>query len=377
MQDYPTSAKIWGIFLVIFSLSWAGCGSKPAPQDSESSPSASSSLDRIYPTFETLTVSPVSMERKVAVTGRLQPLEKIEVVSEVQGKVLPMKRLMNEGVRYRKGDTLFQLDAKQFALDLNSQKSQFQASLVRIMSQIQLDFPTEHPQWDAYLKDFQENHPLKVLPEVKDESLKYLLSANNIYAQFYGIKSAEERLTKYTVTTPFSGIITQGQVSQGAIINPGVPLATLSRTDVFEMKAAISSAFIKLFRTGQVISLTHSNTGETWKGRVSRLGGNLDPATQSIPVFIRVSGRGLKEGMFLETEIDAASFEGVVALPLDALTRNNQVHVIKDSTVVLQDVSPVNFESNQVWVKGLKEGEEVIVESVLEPIVGIKALSQS
>lgn len=327
--------------------------------------------------FPTITAQPVDQARKLSITGRTQPLEVLQIVAEVQGKALKTPKLLNEGIRYKKGETMVNIEDDQFQLDLKAQKSQFLASLVRIMSQIQLDYPAAHPAWDQYLRDFDEHALLPDLPEVTDDQLRYFLSANNVFASFYSIKSAEERLPKYQVKAPFTGIVTQGNVSAGAVINPGVPLATYSRTDVYELKAAISSKDANRFKIGQKITLTHNNTGKRWTGTVNRFGGAMDQGTQSVPVFIRVSGSGLREGMFLEANLETDAYEQVVALPLVALNRNNQVHLIQDSTVQLQDVVPVHYEQNEVWVKGLQGGEQIIIEEIIHPIVGTKAISQS
>lgn len=327
--------------------------------------------------FETLTAQPEDQARALSITGRTQSIEKLQIIAEVQGKALPTKKLLNEGISYGKGETLVKVDDTQYRLNLQAQKSQFQSALVRIMSRIKLDYPKAHAAWDQYLRDFNTEELLKELPEVKDDQLRYFLSANNIFASFYNIKGAEELLPKYQIKAPFRGTIIQGQVSPGSVISPGVPLATLNRTDVYELKASISSADINRLKPGQKIKLTHNNTAETWNGIVNRFGATIDPGTQAIPVFIRVSGEGLREGMFLEATLEADSYNQVVALPLAAMNRNNQVHLIQDSTVKLQDVEPVHYEKNIVWVTGLKGGEQVIVEEIIQPIVGIKAIPKS
>ena len=53
----------------------------------------------------------------------------------------------------------------------------------------------------------------------------------------------------------------------------------------------------------------------------------------------------------------------------------NQVHIIQDSVVNLKEVVPVSFTENTVWVSGLAEGDEVIIDEILQPITGIKAVS--
>ena len=329
------------------------------------------------PEYETVIAELVDEDQKITISGRLQSIEKVQIASEVPGRALKTNKILNEGVRYQKGETLVKIDKEQQILNLKAQKSQFQSALVRIMSQIQLDYPEDHLKWDAYLQSFDPSIDLPELPEVNNDQLKYFLAANNIFATYYNIKSAEIMLPKYTIKAPFQGVVIQGNVGLGTIVNPGVPLATYSRTDVYELKAAVSSADIYQLKPGQKLKLYHRNTGKKWTGTVHRLGSTIDPTTQSIPVFIRVSGSGLREGMFLETQIGSVSTEGVVILPLSALTRSNQVLMINDSTVISKPVERVHFEQDKVWVKGLAGGEKIITESIEVPIVGTKAAAKS
>lgn len=365
-------------FLVglLLSLAVWQCSSEDNQQGTTADAASKPAATKI-PSFQTLTANPADQARRVTLTGRILPSERLQIVAEVQGKVLPSKKILNEGISYRKGDLMIHIEDDQYRLNLQAQKSQFQTLLVRNMSKIKLDFPEHYDTWVDYLKSFDPKQLLPELPEVEDEKLNFFLSANDFYSSYYNIKSAEELLPKYQIRAPFTGIITQGSLVPGSVINPGAPIATLSRTDLFELKAPVSSADIKRFKVGQQIKLVHNNTGQTWTGRVHRIGGTMDPSTQSAPVFIRLSGRDLREGMFLEATLETDAYEKVVVLPLSAMNRNNQVHVIQDSVVVLQQVNPLHFDQDQVWVGGLEGGEKIIVEPLTGPIVGIRAVPKS
>jgi len=358
-------------------LLWNCASESSAETPTETAKASSQKSKNEVPAYRTQEATPQDQSRVLSITGRTQPLEEVQVIAEVQGQALATDKLLNEGIRYRKGETLVRIDDAQYRLNLQAQKSQFQSALVRLLSQIKLDYPEAHPDWDAYVRDFNVEETLPELPPVDNDQLRFFLSANGVFASYYQIKSAEEQLPKYNIYAPFTGVITEGNLSPGAVVTPGQPLATYSRTDVYELKAAVSSADIDRLKGGQKIKLIHSNTGESWTGYVHRIGGAFDPSTQSVPVYIRVSGRGLREAMFLEATLEAEGYEQVVALPLDALNRKNQVHVIRDSTVVLQEVTPVHYETQQVWVQGLKGGEQIIVEDVLGPIAGSKAIPKS
>jgi len=323
--------------------------------------------------FATLKARPDTQARKINLTGRLQPLEAIQLVAEVPGKTLETGKILNEGLTYRRGEVMVRIDDRQTRLNLQAQKSQFQSALVRLLAKMELDYPEAHPAWDAYVRNFQADESLPELPEVSDDQVNFFLSANGVFSTYYTIKSAEEQLPKYQIVAPFTGIITQGSLPPASVVNPGMAFAQFSRTDVFELKLAVSTSDIEGFQPGQKISVRHRNTDRTYQGIVHRFGGAIDAGTQSVPVFVRVSGRGLRQGMFLETDIALSSMEGVVELPLNALNRENQVHVIRDSVVVLQEVNPVQYQGSRVWVSGLSTGDMVITASLNEPIVGIKA----
>lgn len=354
------------------------CSNQEPPTEKESSPRAIqvNAAPAALPTYQCITAQPTDQSMEIRLTGRVQALEKLQLVAEVPGKALASKKLLNEGVSYRKGETMVRIEDQQYRYNLQAQKSQFQTALVRIMSQIKLDYPDAHPAWDSYLRNFEADASLAALPEVNNEQLRYFLSANGVYANFYNIKSTEELGPKYKISAPFTGVVVSGSVAPGTVIGAGKPLATYSRTDVFELKTTISTADLKYLKVGQNIPFVHTNTDERWTGTIHRFGGTIDPTSQAVPVFVRLSGKNLRKGLFLEGELGGNSLERVVELPVHALNRANQVHVISDQVVSLQDVQPVQYQDKSVWVHGLEKGQLVIVEPISDPIVGTKAQAQ-
>ena len=77
----------------------------------------------------------------------------------------------------------------------------------------------------------------------------------------------------------------------------------------------------------------------------------------------------------MEANLAAGDFSDIVALTLVALNRNIQVHFIHDSVITLKDVIPVHYQGEEVWVKNLEKGDQVIIEAINQPVVGIKAQS--
>ncbi|MEO1514379.1 MAG: HlyD family efflux transporter periplasmic adaptor subunit [Bacteroidota bacterium] len=373
------SARTLFILLSFPMLLWQ-CSSSEETTNAKEAPDAPEAQTvakkEVLTTYQTIKAKPEDVGRSISLTGRLQALESINIVAEVQGRALPTGQLFNEGVRYQKGELMVNIDKEQFVIELMAQKSQFKSAIVRLMSQIKLDHPKAYPAWEQYLNGFDEKEPLADLPADTSQSLSYFLSANNIPASFYQIKAREEQLEKFQVRAPFPGVLTQASLSPGAVVSPGTPLGQFSRTDVYEFKSSVSAADIDLIKPGQQLQLIHKGTGKNWKGRVHRIGSTIDPATQAVPVFVRIQGKGLRSGLFLESSIEQGGHQQVVRLPNHSLTRSQEVRLIEDSTVQLRAVEVVEYRQDDIFVKGLTEGDLVIIEKIDSPIAGQRALAR-
>ncbi len=327
-------------------------------------------------TFNTLSVKPTDQTGTTNLNGRVIAMQKFEVTAEVQGTALQTSKIFKEGVDFRKGETLIRIDGREYENSIRAQKSQFLSALVGIMSDLQLDFPSDFEVWNDYLDQVNVHKPLPILPDVQTSQLRYYLAAKNIFNLYYGIRSAEERLRKYTIRAPFDGTVSVSSVDIGSLIRPNTKLGELLRTDKFEILASVSISDIAWVQTGQEVLFVSSDTGGEWIAKVARIGKRVDAGTQAVPVYLTVNGEGLKEGMYLEGQLAGHTHSRVVKIPKSLITRSNQVHVIEDSVVKLKKVDLVSYINGSVLVSGLSDGDLLIVDPVNSPIQGIKAVSK-
>ncbi|MEM9328736.1 MAG: HlyD family efflux transporter periplasmic adaptor subunit [Bacteroidota bacterium] len=327
-------------------------------------------------TFNTVSVEPSKVQSSINITGRVIPSQKLEVVAQVQGLARPTRRAFKEGVDFKAGEVLIRIDDDEFRNNLVAQKSQFLSSLVRVMSDLKIDYPAEFPIWNQYLENLSIEQELLPLPEVDTPQLKYFLSANNIFNLYYSIQSAEENLSKYEVKAPFDGTVVVSQFDIGSLIRPGATLGEFIRTDRYEILASISVADMGSVQIGQVIPFTSPDTGGQWQAKIARIGKRLDPSSQSLALYLSVQGVDLKEGMYLEGKVRTSEFDNAVELSKDLITRNNQVYLIKDSIVQLKDVELLAYNATSVVVGGLSHGDKVITDPVRSAIQGIKATAR-
>ncbi|MEM9836201.1 MAG: efflux RND transporter periplasmic adaptor subunit [Bacteroidota bacterium] len=325
------------------------------------------------PTYPTMTVVLTDLNRPVRLTGRVVPLQQSVISSQVPGKVLPTNKLLQEGKYYRGGETIIRIDDEQLRYRLKADRANFKAALVRILSDMSLDYPAEYSRWESFADAIQVDQLLPAMPPIEEKKLDYFISAKGIPGQYYAIKAQEATLDDYTISAPFSGQLTAASVEPGAIVQPGQQLATISRTDTYELKASLPASAVEKLKIGQAIRLFASNINQYYEGKVNRFSSVLDQRTQTVTVFVRLSGPQLREGLYLQGELPGEVYPEVMALPKEALTRDGNVHLILDSMVVLQAVEPVLIEADKVYVRGLSNGDRVITEATQKPIVGTRA----
>lgn len=317
-------------------------------------------------------VRPGSHPVEIPLQGRVAGFDKVDLFSEVNGLALSSAHPFKEGVRYAKGETLLQLDDREARLALQGQRAALLSALTQILPDLRIDFAGNYPAWQAYAERLDPEKPLQPLPAPASDRERYFLAARNIQTQYYAIRSAEERLAKYRIAAPFDGSLTAADVQVGTLVRPGQRIGQFLRLDSYELETNVALADMRFVRIGQSVLLTSEDTGTRYAGVIRRIGDQVDPATQMLPVFVSVSGPGLREGMYLSGSVKGAVEQAVFPLPKDLLVNGTRVWTIRDSTLQLQEVEPVRNSRETTLVRGLAEGELFIREVIPGMYEGMK-----
>ncbi|MEM6394990.1 MAG: HlyD family efflux transporter periplasmic adaptor subunit [Bacteroidota bacterium] len=356
---------------LLLLLLWSCGNSEPVEGNPEASTPKQEELQPIRNDLATAIAQPEQVEQPIRITGRVIPLQEATISSQVPGLVLPTEKILQAGKYYNKGETMIKIDNEQLRYTLQSERSQLVSAIVRLLSDMSLDYPKQHPNWVAFVDRIKADEVLPAMPEVSDQQFRYFINAAGIPAQYYGIKAREVLLDDYYVRAPFSGRLTMADVDPGSFVQPGQPLARISRTDIYEMEASVPVSAGDLVKEGQQIDLYSNNLDRNFKGRVHRLGTAIDPGTQSLIAYVRISGQGLRSGLYLQGEINGGTLEDVYVLPKDALSRDQTVFIVdREGVARSKAVELVTVDANQVYLRGLEPGTEVIIEAVDEPLAG-------
>lgn len=300
----------------------------------------------------------------IPANGNLTAKRRVELYAEVQGIFTPGTTLFKAGQTYRQGQTLIRIDASEYYASVQSAKSNLYNSIAAIMADLRLDFPEVFPKWQAYLNGFDLNKTTPKLPSMASEKENYFITGRGIVSNYYNVKNLEQRLSKYTISAPFDGILTEALVTEGSLIRSGQKLGEFIDPSVYEMEVAISKSFANLLKVGEKVELNNLDGTEAFTGIVSRVNGSIDATTQTITVFIEVKSELLKEGMYLEARLDAKQEENAIEINRNLLLDTNQIFVVRDGVLDVVDVKPVYFSDTKVVLKDVPNGAIILSRSV-------------
>ncbi len=305
------------------------------------------------------TFEPESIRSEINITGRINSTQRIELFSEVQGVLQGGDHPFRTGVRFNRGDLLMSIEGTEAAMELNAQRSRFFTALAGVLSDIKQDYPDEYDAWAELADRFDPESTLPDLPSVEDRQLRLFLTSRGIYEQYFSIRSAENRLEKYTLRAPFTGELRGADLTPGNLVQPGVRLGEFVG-DTYELETFVSLRDLQFISEGDRVELKSAPAGITINGTITRIGSSLDPETRAFPVYVEVRDAALRSGLYLEGSISGQLFEDVIEIPRNLLTRSNTVLVVEDDTATHKEVEPLLFKTQTVIVRGLSADDKVI-----------------
>jgi multidrug efflux pump subunit AcrA (membrane-fusion protein) len=300
----------------------------------------------------------------IPANGNLVAKRRVELYAEVQGIFKNSSNLFKAGQEYKRGQTLISIDASEYYASVQSSKSNLYNQITAIMPDLRLDYPDVFPKWEAYLNSFNINETTPKLPEISNDKEKYFINGRGILTTYYNVKNLEQRLGKYRISAPFTGVLTEALVTEGTLIRAGQKLGEFIDTSTYELQVSLNKDYADLLEVGENVELSNINKTKTYKGKVSRVNASIDQATQTVSAFIEVSNNTLKEGMYLQAELEARTIKNAISIDRGLVNDRNEIFTVKDSTLVSLTVNPVYFSDKKAVVKGVPNGEVILSKPV-------------
>jgi len=307
----------------------------------------------------------------VPANGNLVAKRRVELYAEVQGVFKPGNKLFKPGQEYKAGEILIRIDAAEYYANVQSSKSNLYNLITSIMPDLRLDYPEVFNKWQTFLANFDIDKSVPSLPEMTSDKEKYFISGRGILTNYYTVKNLEQRLAKYTIEAPFNGVLTEALVTEGTLVRSGQKLGEFINTNDYELEVAISKTYSDLLSVGEVVELKSIDRNLTYQGKVTRINGRVDLASQTITAFIEVKDPDLKEGMYLEAHLKAKEEPNAIEIDRSLLLETEEIFVVRDSVLDLIPVKPVYFSDNSVVLKDVPDGITILSKPVMGAYSGM------
>lgn len=361
---------ILGVMLLVVALIVVAMIAGGKPEEGMPGMNMKPNNDKIkYVTVSTVEIDTVSVT--IGGYGRVTSSRNVNLTAEVQGRLEEGSIALKTGQPFSKGQLLFRVNDAEQRLSLQSRKSQFLNQIASVLPDLRIDYNTNFKIWEDFFNRLDVTEPMPQLPEMSSVNEKTFLASRKVLSEYYGIKADEERLKKYAVYAPFDGIYTDVMVEVGTVVNPGTQLARIIQYNSLEVQIPIKIAEMKLIEPGVAATVYAEDRRSSWKGKVVRIGRNVNQSTQSVDVFIQVEtgkDQSLYEGMYVEAMINCGVVTDASEISRKAVFEKNQVFVVEDSLLKRKTIKIEKTDDATVIAKGLQEGDLLVT----EPLIGAR-----
>ena len=318
--------------------------------------------------------------------GTVRPLREIQLVPQVNGKVIFVSRALVDGGEFKKGDLLMRIDPLdyQLAVTLAEARVKDSESKLKVAEE---EAAASREEWELLYKADAKNNeiPTLVAKEPQLAAAKAKLAADRA-----DLQKAQLNLERTEIKAPFDGRVSEENVDIGQYVSTGQTLATLFSTNQAEIVVPFEDEDLYWFHVpgftpgegpGSAVSVSTRIAGREafWPGRVVRAEGKLDERTRMINVVIRVdkpyeTKPPLAAGLFVSVEIEGRTLENAAMIPRSALRGNNIVWVVDtNGQLKFRTVTVARLTPNEVLLEGgLIDGEMVVVSSLKAVTDGMK-----
>jgi multidrug efflux pump subunit AcrA (membrane-fusion protein) len=242
--------------------------------------------------------------------------------------------------------------------------------ITQALPDLVLDMPSEKDKWDDFLAALTTlQSEIPKFPKLNSRKEKQFWTVRNVPTEYFNILAQKSRLEKYAYVAPFSGTVTEIFSEPGSIVNPGVQIAKIARTGEFELKVPVSLEDLEKYKEQKTARFTDPEGELMARGSILRISEVVNQRTQSADVYYSVKaeeGKRIYNGLYLNVEIDYVSDELRVALPRPAVN-DGKVLVLKENKLSYVDVKTKSRKPDTVYVTGLQDGMEVVMEQVGAP----------
>ncbi|MBI1874036.1 MAG: efflux RND transporter periplasmic adaptor subunit [Acidobacteria bacterium] len=292
------------------------------------------------------------LEAIVSASGKIRPKRQVNITSEVSGRVTRLA--VNEGDRVKTGQFLIQVDPRTLTsavergdASLQTQRAALQQARTQVeaartnLALAEQSLKRQQELWNKQLTTRESlersENELKVREaEVRTRESEITAAEQRIRQLSADLDSAKYNLSRVTIQSPITGIVTRRNVEEGetAVVgftnNPSVVLLTIADMSVIEAEIEVDETDIPTVQIGHKAKITiDAIPDKKFDGRVTEIGnspiqaastaGNQQATNFRVVVTLVDQIPEVRPGFTCTAEITTATRSKAVTVPIQAM----------------------------------------------------------
>jgi len=302
------------------------------------------------------------IKKTIDTYGNILPYKRVIIYSKVPG--ILEKLYFDEGDRVKEGELLAEIEHKELELSIKGLKASLKMAEIEL-ARIKKDFKRISFLYKEEVVSSQQYDNIKAgyeAAKARVESIKANLSL------------AEKKLKDSYITAPFSGIIEKKFVDEGEMITgssmmKSSPIYSFIKVDKVKIIGEVAENDFPCLKTGMKVFIkVDAYPEKLFEGKVTDISPSIDPLSRTGKVKVEIDNPQykLKPGMFARMKIIVKERKNTLVINEKSIFKENSkffVWVVKNGKVRKRYVEKGIEERGKVEIlKGLEEGEEVVIE---------------
>jgi membrane fusion protein (multidrug efflux system) len=349
-----TGTQRWSLLGLLMLLAAAGC-----KEDSAAGAEKREAPPVLLGPENIVTVQETTLATGPLVSGSLTPEREADVRAETSGSVLETR--VEAGERVKRGAVLARLDDTAIRDAFLSARAAARSAEVTL-ADARRDLERDQRLFQAGAVSERQQERSKTTVATAEAALADARAR---------LVSAQEQLEKTTIRAPFTGVVSEREVSPGDVVQPGALLYTVVDPRSMQLEGTVPADQLQALKVGTPVEFTVSGYGRRrFEGRIDRINPAADPATRQVRIYVTIPNpdQGLVAGLFTEGRVESEQ-KRTLAIPVTALDpqgTSSQVLKLENARVrrAQVDLGIRDLAAEMVEVeKGLVRGDTVLLGS--------------
>ena len=347
-------------------------------------------------------IIPRDFTYRLEALGTVKAIREAAVGAKVSGPITLIPPEIELGAAVKQGTLLAEIDPTSFRIELSRQSALVnraqaevqrrkvdisrQKSLIRInqdklrlveaehkrlISLLERDLISRQNMERAELTVRQTEEVLERAESgLREAQVQHSVAEADLASAQAELARAREDLANTQVRAPFTGVISEKQITLGEQVGQGTVLFRLADLSTVKLVVRVSSNDIDFLHRGILVEVVVSGLPERFRGRVEYIGPRADDETRTFPVEVLVKNKGSKRllpGMFARAHIPVHTYPKAILIPRSSVLRKSGMPLVfvADENQEIAHRRPIEiartFGSRHLVRRGLESGELLVV----------------